>query len=142
MYTSKTAAPGYKLKLGNPGLYISVPSQEFVDGQCVVAYEDKQWTVLFEHAEGHSPAFPDKKNKNHGRDYVLYYFPVPNDEKPKVLTIPRTTTKEVLTQIGQILKASPGRDRLLIYTDSEKAILYPYAINFSPVVEKAIGALL
>lgn len=61
------------------------------------------------------------------------------------ITIPKGTSREVLAQIGTLLKANPGEDKMqiIIPADGEDKVLdLPYTVAYSDAVERQINNLL
>lgn len=74
--------------------------------------------------------------------------PVTNDTKLAAnaqLTIPRGTSRDVLTQISQLLKSSPGSSTLTLVIengDHPKKITLPYSIDYNQDIQTKIKSLL
>ena len=62
-----------------------------------------------------------------------------------VITIPQGTSKDTLTQIGAILKANPGQDKISICIKNDTADKYltlPYTVDYSTAVDTAVNDIL
>ena len=62
------------------------------------------------------------------------------------LEIPSNTPREILLEIGKILKANPGEEKMAIIlnngTPHKKTILLPYTITYSDDIESQVQELL
>jgi len=75
-------------------------------------------------------------------DSILNSIP---ESKKKEIFIPRKTTQATLQQLGSLLKATPGEERVVILVPNggqPKKMLLPYGVQWSEDLEKKVAELL